>query len=213
MPKHGRRRTRGRNHPKRRMSSGMSMQAIRPPQISANPRMRHKFRFGAGSSGAGTYVITNNDLILACGGICTVANSTITAIFSSFKILFVEAWAQAGAAPATIILNWNGTPVFVANAESSDTSVSPAYPAHIRSVPPKESNASFWQTASSGSLFVLTVPNDTVIDVLVDLIMSDQQDVDTVTGVSTATLGSQYFLALDGAASNNLVPVSLNTTH
>jgi len=192
---------------------GIRMSTIRPPQISANPRMHHKFRFGAGSSGAGNYVITNNDVLLACGGICTVANSTITAIFSAFKINFVEAWALAGASPATITLNWNGSPVFVTNAEVSDTSVSPAYPSHIKAVPPKSSNASFWQTASGNSLFVLTVPNDTVVDLDISIIMSDQQDVDTVTGVSTATLGNQYFLALDGAASNQLVPQSLNTTH
>jgi hypothetical protein len=204
-----------RRGPKRQKNRGsaLAMRSIWPLQISANPRMRHKFRFGAGSSGAGNYVITNNDVLLACGGICTVANSTITAIFSSFKINFIEMWAMAGASPATITINWNGTPVFVSNMEASDTSVSAAYPAHLLARPPRTSNAGFWQTASTGSLFVLTIPNDTVIDMSVDIIMSDQQDVDTVTGVSTATLGAQYFLALDGAASNVLVPQSLNTTH
>jgi hypothetical protein len=211
MPKHGKRLNRRRNVG--RASSSSSMAMVRPPQISSNPRMRHRFRFGAGSSGSGTYTITNNDVLLACGGICTTANSTITAIFSAFRIVLVEAWAQAGAAPATVSLNWNGAPIFVTNAEVSDTSVSSAFPVHIKAVPPKGSNAAFWQTASSNSLFVLTVPNDTVIDVLVDLVMSDQQDVDTVTGVSTASLGAQYFLALDGAASNQLIPQSLSTTH
>jgi hypothetical protein len=201
--------------PKRNRASnnGLSMRGIRPSQISSNPRMRHKFRFGAGSSGAGTYNITNNDILLASGGLCTVTNSTITAIFASFRVIFVEAWAMAGAAPATVSINWNGTPVFVSNGEVSDTSVSPAYPAHIMARPPRESNAAFWQTASTGTLFVLVVPNDTVIDVMLDLVMSDNQDVDTVTGVTTASLGTEYFLALDGAASNQLVPQSLNTTH
>lgn len=175
--------------------------------------MRHKYRFGAGSSGSGTYNITNNDILLAAGGICTVTNSTITAIFASFRVRSVEMWALAGAAPATISINWNGSPVFVSNAEVSDSSVSPTYGPYLHARPPRMSNAAFWQTASSNTLFVLTVVNDTVVDVDLDLVMSDNQDVDTVTAVSTATLGTQYFMALDGAASNNLVPQSLNTTH
>jgi hypothetical protein len=218
MPKRNKNRSnrRGNRRPRNVNSSGsrLAVRDIRPPQISSNPRMRHKFRFAAGSSGAGTYNITNNDILLAAGGIGTSTNSTITAIFGSFKILAVEAWAMAGSSSAaTVGINWNGSPVFVSNGETSDTSVSPAYPAHFLARPPKESNASFWQTGSSGTLFILYIPNDTVIDVLMDLVMTDQLDVVTVTAVSSVVVGNQYFLALDGAGSNNLIPQSLNTTH
>jgi hypothetical protein len=198
---------------KRQKSGPTMMQLIHPPQIRSNPQMHHKYRFGSGSSGGGTYNITNNDILLSAGGICTVTNSTITAIFSSFRVRSVEVWGSAGAAPATVSINWNGSPVFVSNSEASDTSVSPAYPAHILARPPKESNAAFWQTASSGTIFQIVVVNDSIIDVALDLVMSDNQDVDTVTGITTGSLGTQYFLALDGAASNQLVPQSLNTTH
>jgi hypothetical protein len=187
--------------------------SIKPPQISSNVHYRHKYRFAAGTSGSGLYNITNNDILLAMGGLCTVANSTITAICASFKIRSVEVWGTVGAAPATVSINWNGSPVFVANLEKSDTSVSPAYPPYIRAHPPPNSNAKFWQTAGTGVIFALTVVNSSIIDLDVEGVWSDQQDVDTVTGVSTATLGAQYFLALDGAASNQLVPQSLSTTH
>jgi hypothetical protein len=211
MPKRRMQQQGGRASKRARMD--LPVRLIHPPQLKSNPQMRHKFRFGSGSSGAGTYNITNNDILLAAGGICTIANSTITAIFASFKVRSIEVWGYAGAAPATISVNWNGSPVFVSNAEVSDTSVSPAYPAHIIARPPKDTNAAFHQTSSTNTLFVLTVVNDSIIDLELDLVMSDNQDVDTVTGVSTASLGTQYFLALDGAASNNLVPQSLNTTH
>jgi hypothetical protein len=119
---------------------------------------------------------------------------------------------MAGSVPATLAISWNGGPVFVTNAEVSDTSVSAAYPAHLLARPPKNSNAAFWQTNSGNSIFVLTIPNDTVIDLSVDLVMSDQTDVATQSASSAAT-SNQYFLALDGPGSNVLVPQSLNTTH
>jgi len=192
-----------------------SMRLIHPPQIRSNPQLRHKYRFAVGS--AGTYIITNSDVLLACGVICTTANSVVTGIFSSFRIRSIEVWggfvgSSTSNAPTTVAVNWNGAPIFVANAEVSDTSVSSAYPAHIVARPPKNTNASFWQTASSNSLFDLVVPTNAMIDLEVDLIMSDNQDAVTGT-VTTGTLGTEYFLALDGAASNDLVPVSLNTTH
>jgi hypothetical protein len=193
-----------------------SMRLIHPPQIRSNPQMRHKYRFSVGS--AGTYVITNSDVLLACGTICTVTNSTVAAIFSSFRIRSIEVWggfvgSSTANSPVTVACNWNGAPVFVANAEVSDTSVSAAYPAHIVARPPKNTNASFWQTASTNSLFDLVVPTNAMIDLEVDLIMSDNQDALVQTGLATATLGTEYFLALDGPSSNELVPVSLNTTH
>jgi len=215
MPKRRMQKQGGRSSKRQRIDPPMRL--IHPPQIRSNPQMRHKFRFSSGSAGAGTYIITNNDVLLACGTICTVTNSSVTAIFSSFRIRSVEVWGgftgSAPSGPSTVAVNWNGAPIFVANAEVSDTSVSPAYPAHIVARPPKNTNASFWQTASSNSLFDLIVPSNAMVDLEVDLIMSDNQDSLVQTGLATATLGTEYFLALDGFASNELVPVSLNTTH
>jgi len=96
--------------------SRLAMRNIRPMQISSNPRMRHKFRFAAGSSGAGTYTISNLNVLTACGTICYGSNDLV-AIFSSFKINFIEMWAMAGSVPATLAISWNGGPVFVTNAK------------------------------------------------------------------------------------------------
>lgn len=196
-----------------RKNGNLLSRVSHPPQILSNVELRHKFRFAANNSAAGRYPITNNDILIACGGICTVANSTITGLFSAFKIHSVEVWGLAGASPATVSIDWNGTPVFLVNREVSDTSVTPTFPAYIKAIPPKGSNSAFWQTPSTETIFGVTVVNSSIIDLDVSLVLSDNEDVVTVTGVTTATLGSQYYLALDGDSSNQLVPVSMNTTH
>jgi hypothetical protein len=184
--------------------------------IKSNVCVRHKYRFFNGTA-SGSYIISNNSILGAAGVMCTVANSTCVSIFSSFRIRSVDVWAAAqtaanNTAVNTIAINWNGGPVFVTNEELSDTSISPDYPPYLHAVPPKNSNAAFWQTASSGGIFTLTLCDQAIIDLDVDLIMSDQQDTYTITGFTTASLGSQYYLALDGRASNLLVPQSLSTT-
>jgi hypothetical protein len=190
--------------------------SVHPPMIRSNVCVRHKYRFFNGVN-SGTFTISNNDILGAAGVMCSVTNNTCVAIFSSFRIRSVDVWAAAqtaanNTAVNTIAINWNGGPVFVANEELSDTSISPDFPPYIHAVPPKNSNASFWQTSTTAGIFTLTLCDQAIVDLDVDLIMSDQQDTLSITGFSTAVLGAQYYLALDGRASNLLVPQSLSTT-
>lgn len=190
--------------------------SVHPPMIKSNVCVRHKYRFFNGIN-AGTFAISNTDVLGAAGVMCSVTNSTCVAIFSSFRIRSIDVWAAAQTAANntsvnTIAVNWNGGPVFVTNEEVSDTSISPDYPPYIHAVPPKNSNASFWQTYSSNGIFTLTLCDQAIVDLDLDLVMSDQQDTLTITGFTTAALGAQYYLALDGRASNQLLPQSLSTT-
>jgi hypothetical protein len=65
-------------------------------------------------------------------------------------------------------------------------------------------------TASNGSeeLFEITVPVDTIIDVLVDIRFVDNQE-DSANGDNPtgATLGVMYYNYLDGLTSGKLTPV------
>jgi hypothetical protein len=198
----------------RRVVSIRPGRSIHPPAIRSNMQVRHKYRFQCNAQGS--YPISSADILGACGGICTVSNSTIVGFFASFRIRRIEAWAFASTTPtllpATISINWNGTPDFVSNQEISDTSFSSDYPAYVSCRPPRNTNAAFWQTTSSENMFNITIPDNSIVDLELDLVVSDQQDVATFTGLTTATLGAQYYLALDGHASNELVPISLNTT-
>jgi hypothetical protein len=196
-------------HPVRRNT------ANRPPMFESNLRVRHRFRFQtpAGFNG----VISSADIMAACGNICDVTNSSVIAIFDSFRIHTVEVWSSpaiAMGANVTCSLEWLGTGQAPA-IEVSDTSNSVTTPARLRCGPPRESNAAFWQTPriASTNMFTLVSPYGTIVDMVLDLVMADVVGATPLlTNVTTATLGNIYYLALDGPASNQLRPVSLNTT-
>lgn len=60
---------------------------------------------------------------------------------------------------------------------------------------------------------LLTVPNQSIVDLWVDVVLQDGQTPVIVTLASTIVDGQVYALALDGHASNVLVPVSYTTSH
>lgn len=184
-----------------------------PPQFESNLKMNHKFRFMASSSET-NFSITDSSIIGALGGICTVANSTVTNFAQSFKIRKIEMWAAPSAQgnASTVSVEWFGfgnSP----NIEHSDTTLSVAKNARVFSVPPPSSLASFWQKSTSTTLFLLSFPANSIIDITFDIMMADQETALETSAVTTATLGHIYYLALDQeAGSHILVPVSLNTT-
>lgn len=113
-----------------------------------------------------------------------------------------------GSAPAQLSIEWNST-----NAPStiiSDVTMG-VRPAYVTSRPPKLSSSEWWSlTASNGSeeLFEITVPVDTIIDVLVDIRFVDNQE-DSANGDNPtgATPGVMYYNYLDGLTSGKLTPV------
>lgn len=182
------------------------------PQISSNVMKSHVFRFVATSAFSGN--ITQTQIGGASGTIATVTNSTVAYINETFKVRRLRIWtppASQGAA-ATCSINWIGGS-FAPNKEISDTSVSVAVPAHVDSRPPPNSSGAFWQNmAGSTAIFTLVCPAGSIIDLHIDYIEGDDEGVNSA-AVAAAVLGHTYYLALDGPASNLLVPVSLTTTH
>jgi hypothetical protein len=132
----------------------------------------------------------------------------------SFRIRRIEVWAAPASqgANSTVSLDWvgfNNSP----NIEASDTTLSVTKNAHIVTTPPQNSLCHFWQKNTGTALFKLVCPINSIVDLTVDQVLSDQEVALETEGVATATLGLIYYLALDGPATNVLVPVSLNTTH
>jgi len=78
--------------------------------------------------------------------------------------------------------------------------------------PPAKSLVSDWTTAT-GNLFVLLLTTGSIVDVKIDYTVTAEFIASPVTGVSTCTLGSAYYLALDGVTSNKIQPVALTSTH
>jgi len=186
---------------------------MKPRQINSNIRVSHRYRF-VSTSGTAT-AVTGQSLLGALGVFPTIANSTVAAIFGSVRIKNLEMWtttATLGSA-VTCSVEWAGSATNSGDIEISDTSVSTASPAHINSRPPKNSLASFWSTATTGQLFVLTAPAGTIIDVVVEMTMFDDTNgSNAAIGVATAALGNVYYLSLDPNASHRYPPVSLTTT-
>jgi hypothetical protein len=184
---------------------------MNPPQLNTNVRVSHKYRFTATAAQNGA--ITDSQLLGVCGGLCTVVNSVVTLMAESAKIRKVEVWSAPSAqgSNSTCSVDWVGyqnSP----NIEESDTTLSVAKNAHVVCSPPKSSLAAFWQKATGTALFTLVCPANSIVDITLDYILSDQEATLTSVAVATGVLGHIYYLALDGTTTHNLVPVSLNTT-
>jgi len=185
-----------------------------PSQMRANLESSHRFRF-VSSNGAATTVSTR-DLLQACGCVATTATSA-SGIFGSVRLKQIELWTPAPSqgASATCSVRWYASNAGIApNREVSDTSVSTATPAHLRTSPPRGSLTGFWQVDGLNSqLFDLVAPPGTIIDVWVDLILADgpAEPGAAALTVAGATVGALYYFALDGRASGLYLPVSLTT--
>jgi hypothetical protein len=190
----------------------------RPLQVRSNVECRHRYRFQTGGSTVSAVPITANSLAGAVGTICYGTNSTVRCIAGSVKIDQIEIWSSwagsgAGGAPPTCSVEWLSSAGSSNNREISDTTLSTSTPAHVCTGPPKQSLASFWQTAgSSTTLCLLTAPARSIVDVVVSFILEDEDSDDASITVSTGTLGHMYYLSLDSNTTNYFVPVALNTT-
>jgi hypothetical protein len=186
----------------------------RPTQIASNIMLSHRFRFT--SSSATPTSISTASLLCAAGTVAIdVMANTLSSFYESVRVRQVSIYAPAAAQGtfATCSVEWVSTNQGN-NQEVSDTSNSVSQPAHISASPPRMSLASFWSSLRNpGALFTIIAPPGSIIDVLVDLILSDDEQGYNFTYTSTATpiLGNVYYLSLDNQTSNLYTPVSLTT--
>jgi hypothetical protein len=196
-----------------KMSSSIRKNSSKPPQIQSNIRVTHKYRFLATASMSET--ISSLDIIGAIGTI-GVSTTSVTPFAESFKIKRVSIWSPAPSQgqTSTCSCEWLGTSQSP-SIEVSDSSNSVADVAKISTSPPQNSNAAFWQTPAIASvnLFTLTTPAGSIVDLDLDFVLADDGAEAFGIAVATAVLQHPYYLALDGPTNNNLVPVSLTTTH
>lgn len=185
-----------------------------PPQLRTNVMLSHTYRYTATSAQASTQFSTAA-LLLAAGCVGTVLNTTVTSVFQSVRVRRLSIYSPPASQGsfATCSVEWNGT-VGSGTQEVSDTSNSVSQPAMISSAPPRNSLGGFWSSSvSNTALFTIICPAGSIIDLSLDLIMSDDETANPTRAVATAVLGTTYYLALDnGAGTHNLVPVSLTTT-
>lgn len=196
---------------------------IKPPQIVSNVRVTRVYRYR--STTAFSQEISQIELLPSLGLMSTVATTTGTSIFNTFKIHRVSMWGPpgfsadgTGAIDRSVTLTWNSAEgaVIPSGLEVSDSTMSNAYPAHVSSKPPAGSLASFWVTAYQGTaalnLFTVAGPVGTVIDIHLTAIMNDTNGANGVSFTTTAGpgLGVVYYAPLEGTT-DILLPVGLQT--
>jgi len=195
--------------------SGMTKSGL-PPARDLVPTLKHKFQFK--SSSAGSVSISILDLAGALGGFCTTANSKVSAVCSSFRLISLTAWpCSATSGIEDIYLDWNNAGAYTGFVK--DSSISRAIPLGMTQPgglifrPPKNSLASFWLSVgglTGENLFAISFPNGALFDLEVEytlpVVTSTVATLATAT-VTTGTLGNFYYLALDGPASNKLPPI------
>lgn len=205
--------------PRRRMKSSQRARIARPVllgpgQLRANLEVKHQFRFTS-TSGSSTPIY--DSYLLTAAGVSATTAILGNPLFQSVKVNQIEIWtppASQGAAVTCSVLfpSANNSPA----REVSDTSVSVSQPSHVKVSPPPNSLCSFWQNGSSpSSLFTLTAPSGSIIDVWLSLVMKDGPGgfaANTAVLVS-ATVGTVYYCSLDSNTSAGSIyrPVSLAT--
>lgn len=188
-----------------------SKSLVHPPQIKSNIIFGHRYRFT--STGAAAIPITVA-LLRGIGGVVATTSTTGAPIAFSVKVRSVEIWTPPASqgALATCSLEWaSGSTLDSTNTvEVSDTSMSVAEPAHLRTSPPKSSLASFWQHIGADQLFVITAPAGSVVDVSMQYVLNDDEASPTSVVLAGATVGNMYYMPLDGHG-GVMAPVSLTT--
>lgn len=187
-----------------------------PPTVDTVVTCHAILRFTATSAAASTNVTTAT-LLMACGGIATIANSTVASVASSYKLHSITIWpasTTAGAGQQAEVL-WPEL-----GGITRDESKSTAIPAGVtvsdvvKERPPKASQMAFWQSSAGGASTVcsITCPAGSIIDV--DLTFTLRNNIAGVTqnGYAAATLGAYYYARLDGVG-GKFLPLGVPTTN
>jgi hypothetical protein len=198
-------------------SSPSRLGASLPPVMNASQVVKGRFRFTSLSSTLVSVSIA--DVLGACGGTCSVTNSTFKPWASSFRIKEVRMYpgVNPGVGVSYNSVAWNsGISGVAQDQERIDDLPSGITVTHALSFkPPEKSLASDWISClatGTTNLFAMQSQNGTLVDFHVDFTLSNQFQAASIT-ISTGTLGAIYYLPLDGAASAEYPNTHLPSTH
>jgi hypothetical protein len=185
--------------------------ATHPPQLRTNIEVKHQYRFSLSGS-AGSYAISDT-LLLQAAGVCAKTTTSGAPIFQAVKLDKVEVWGNMGSAltSATCSVLYPASGVNPMPREDSDVTVSASFPAHVISVPPRNTLSGFWNTGTNVTIFTVTVPAQGIVDVWLSLVLNDGGSPVASATLAGASVGSVYFQPLDSStlAGANLTPVGL----
>ncbi len=199
--------------PARMMRSKRGAAPDLPTKLQTTVEARHVFRFQCQTAPSAQAISVNN-ILGACGGVCSVVNSKVTSFASSIRVNSVTVWLSPSSTVAVSAdVAWVGSSTYSPDEkydESLPTTVSNTKSAVFR--PPSQSLASFWQSSSgSTTLFTITASAGSIVDLDVSIRLSNSL-LPVQTTVAVATIQTVYYLALDGPSTNIIRPLGLPTT-
>jgi len=186
-----------------------------PPMINSVVKLRHTFRYAASAAVTATNV-TANFVFGAIGGICTVANTTVTCWANSFRIRKMTVWAGASTTndDVDVIFTDTSTDYFEDREMLVDIPAGITVERALVFTPPKTSICNFWVASSlaTNTVMTLTVGSGSIVDMDVEFTLGSGNLTNKTQTVATGVLGTTYYLALDGTTNHKLVPRGVQTT-
>jgi hypothetical protein len=190
-----------------------------PPNLKTVVTCHHIFRFGCTATKS-EYTVSWGNLVGALGVVGTVTNSTVVALASSIRLHSLHIWngiSATNALRSEVVWATPSGGVFTkddSTMESVPTGVTQDTVAVFR--PPRNSVWSDWFSAgtvgsASSVIFTITVPVGSIIDMSVSWTMANNIGATSISGLTTVTLGSVYWLALDGTTAQ-MPPLGVPTT-
>jgi hypothetical protein len=181
-----------------------------PPQIGS-----YEIAHGTRLRFTATAAVTNQPITFAnLLDTVLIATSGTAAVdlFDVVKVRRISIWAQAAlGTPTTVQLVYATSTGDRAIHTDTSLGVKPAY---VSARPAAKSLASFYSVSSTNTVFLVTVPAGSVIDVELSLRTSLGTPVSAANALVGAQLGELYYRGLDGlaiAGTNFPPPVGLTT--
>jgi len=185
-----------------------------PPTLQLTPSVNQTFRFSVTSTGV--YPVTVGNLLAVCGNVASTV-LLVKSVCASLKLNRVTMWPGTVTGGASVAqLWWNSGESGQVPDEFRDGSI-PSGVTVTKALtfePPAKSLASYWIGVVDSAAVVFTLEADAgaIVDVHITGRLCNVFS-SFGTAVASATLGTFYYLSLDGPASNKIVPIGLPTTH
>lgn len=186
-----------------------------PPVLQTSPVVNHTFRYV--NSSASPTTISVGNLLLTCGGVCTVANTTFAGVATSVRLRRIQVWAApntSSSASANVIWLPGAFAGIIKDVEKNTTiPMGLTTTTTLDERPPRNSLAADWLSSSlaSSQVFTIACAAGSVIDVsLTFTILNNLPNASS--GISSGVQGNVYYLYLDGASTHRYQPFGLPST-
>lgn len=183
-----------------------------PRVLNTTPIVRATLRFES-TAALVRYAVSVGEVLGACGGICTVANSALTCWATSVRVKTIRIYPPVQgsailAQPAEV--TWIGATGTGQKDNVKDRTIpyGVSIGTMLRTTPPKNTFASMWQAASAASvgLFELTIEDACIIEL--DVIYTLANTLATIDRtIASGVLSNAYYLYLDDTGGSTIAPL------